>query len=197
MKWNREHRSIVNARIKEIKKNNPEKYKAINKAWAAKNADHLKEYHKEYRAAHPEKTRKWHENYVATPRGKEVRAKLSKENYTRLRKAVLAAYSGASPRCECCGEHREEFLTIDHINGGGAKQRREGKRGIAFYVWLIKSNFPDGFRVLCMNCNFSLGMRGYCPHQRERESYTTVSSSTVTNIDKDIQMTYTATSEEN
>lgn len=30
--------------------------------------------------------------------------------------------------------------------------------------WLIHNRFPEGFRVLCFNCNNSLGMHGYCPH---------------------------------
>jgi hypothetical protein len=32
---------------------------------------------------------------------------------------------------------------------------------------LIKNNFPDGFQVLCHNCNMSIGLYGYCPHQTE------------------------------
>lgn len=46
-------------------------------------------------------------------------------------------------------------LSIDHINGGGCKHRRElGKKSIHFYRWLIRNNFPAGFTVLCMNCQF-------------------------------------------
>lgn len=41
-------------------------------------------------------------------------------------------------------------------------------RGWVITLWLKKNNYPPGFRVLCMNCNFSLGMRGYCPHQKEK-----------------------------
>ena len=195
MKWNRAHQSIVNARIKDIKARNPEKYAAIDKAYRVKNAARIKKYRDDYRIAHPEKELEWKERYMTSAKGKATKKRTSHEQYARLRKAILAAYSNSSPRCACCGETREEFLTIDHVNGDGAKQRREGKRGIAFYLWLVKSDFPEGFRVLCMNCNFSLGMRGYCPHQHERDAYTTVSSPTVTNIDP--LETYTATSKEN
>lgn len=34
-----------------------------------------------------------------------------------------------------------------------------------FYGWLIREEFPEGYRVLCLNCNFSHGVFGYCPHQ--------------------------------
>jgi len=37
-----------------------------------------------------------------------------------------------------------------------------------FYRWLKQNNFPEGFRVLCINCNFSLGIYGYCPHEKQK-----------------------------
>ena len=71
-------------------------------------------------------------------------------------------------KCECCGESNTLFLTIDHIDGGGSKHRREIKTsgGIGFYRWLIKNNFPEGFRVLCFNCNCGRSRNGgTCPHE--------------------------------
>jgi len=61
----------------------------------------------------------------------------------------------------------DEFLTIDHINGGGNKQKQEiGGAGIKLYLWMKRNNYPSGFQVLCMNCNFAKGKYGICPHQR-------------------------------
>ena len=80
------------------------------------------------------------------------------------RMIVLKHYSGETPRCQCCGETIYEFLTIDHIEGGGTKHRNTG--GAHDIVkWLIKNNFPEGFRVLCFNCNCSR-RGGECPHKR-------------------------------
>lgn len=72
-------------------------------------------------------------------------------------------------RCECCGEERSEFLTIDHVKGGGSKRRRDlGRKGTTYYYLMMKEGIKEGeYRCLCMNCNFSLGIRGYCPHERE------------------------------
>jgi hypothetical protein len=80
---------------------------------------------------------------------------------------VLEHYSGTPPHCQCpgCTETHLEFLSIDHINGGGRKHRLSIGGGI--YAWLRKNNYPDGFRVLCHNCNQSRGAYGYCPHERE------------------------------
>ncbi len=66
-------------------------------------------------------------------------------------------------------ENRLEFLCIDHTNGDGAAHRKiTGGAGQRTYLWLRKNGFPEGFRVLCYNCNQALGGFGYCPHQVER-----------------------------
>jgi hypothetical protein len=68
--------------------------------------------------------------------------------------------------CECCGENDKDVLTMDHIEGGGTKHREEENIG-DLYQWIKNNNYPDGFRILCRNCNQSLGHRGYCPHVEE------------------------------
>ena len=83
----------------------------------------------------------------------------------KLRAEILAAYGN---ECACCGETRKEFLTIDHIEGGGNKHRDTIKRyGTAFYQWLRKFGYPPGYRILCYNCNCARGRVGYCPHELE------------------------------
>ena len=91
-----------------------------------------------------------------------VRRVFAKDKRRHLRMEVLLSYGG---ECLCCGEHRYEFLGMDHIDGNGAQHRRdEGLHGgTEFYMWLKKNDYPEGFRVLCHNCNFSRGHLGYCP----------------------------------
>lgn len=79
----------------------------------------------------------------------------------RRRDAVLKVYGGY---CQCCGETQYEFLAIDHIEGGGMNHRR-ALRSQNIYPWLIKNNYPEGFQVLCHNCNLAKGFYGACPHQ--------------------------------
>lgn len=87
----------------------------------------------------------------------------------RLRKVCLEYYSSNKMSCACCGERIFEFLTLDHISGGGRKHREEVGKGLKFYSWLIKNDFPEGFRVLCYNCNCAMGHHGgVCPHELER-----------------------------
>lgn len=89
----------------------------------------------------------------------------------KLRRNVIGYYSRYTYKCVCCLDAHLEFLTIDHINGDGSKHRKEiGSRGgHGFYTWLKKNNYPQGYRVLCMNCNHSLGVWGYCPHYGKPE----------------------------
>lgn len=82
--------------------------------------------------------------------------------HRELRERAFAGYGG---KCECCGEDNFEFLAIDHRNGGGRKERKTmSTYQIARKV--IKLGFPKEYRVLCHNCNSSLGWYGYCPHQK-------------------------------
>lgn len=83
----------------------------------------------------------------------------------KLRLKVLNHYGH---KCACCGEARYEFLAIDHVEGGGLRHLRQIK-GTAKSLagWLVKHNFPPGFRLLCHNCNFARGHYGYCPHDGE------------------------------
>lgn len=84
-----------------------------------------------------------------------------KREAKELKDKIVAHYGG---RCDCCGENRREFLAIDHMHGGGARHRSSFGGAAAFYRWLGK-HFPEGYRILCHNCNQSLGIYGYCPHQ--------------------------------
>ena len=77
----------------------------------------------------------------------------------RLREEVLRHYGG---KCACCGEKTYEFLAIDHIKGGGKKHRDSIRVQLPW--WLKKNGYPEGFRVLCHNCNMAMGRYGYCPH---------------------------------
>lgn len=78
----------------------------------------------------------------------------------RLKLEVFNAYGG--PQCNCCGETLLSGLSIDHIAGDGALHRRQIKN---LYAWLKNNNWPSGFQVLCMTCNFSKRTHTVCEHQ--------------------------------
>lgn len=88
--------------------------------------------------------------------------------YRRLKIEALEAYGGAA--CVCCAETHLEFLGLDHVDGGGNKDRQESGGGQHFYRRLKNEGWPSGFRVLCHNCNQSIGAYGYCPHHTPAEA---------------------------
>ena len=84
----------------------------------------------------------------------------------------MAAYGS---QCVCCGEDNLDFLTIDHVNGDGAADRRDRKHqggGATFYAWLKARGFPDKnlYQVLCFNCNCAKGTKNACPCRKYRFS---------------------------
>ena len=92
----------------------------------------------------------------------------------KIKLEVLSHYGGSF--CSCCGESHLEFLSIDHIEGGGKKhQQSRVNTGQTrwLYQWLRKNGFPPGYRVLCFNCNCARGFLGYCPHELERKQNAT------------------------
>ena len=71
----------------------------------------------------------------------------------RVKKAVFEAYGGF--KCAGCGELDQLVLTLDHINQDGANHKMAcGKRyaGHHLYRKLLADGLPDGYRVLCANC---------------------------------------------
>lgn len=102
-------------------------------------------------------------------RCKKCHSNIGKAANKKLRLQVLEYYSDGILCCACCGEAHIEFMTLDHINGDGKEHRAKVGHGPAMYRWIIANDYPPMFEVLCHNCNWSKGIRGYCPHERERE----------------------------
>jgi len=120
----------------------------------------------------PEDYKRWYE------RNRERKIAQVKANYQKQTREEHNAYMRGyykkcrekcfdhyGRQCACCGETELLFLTFDHINGGGNKHNRK-----VGYIprWLVWKGFPDGFQVLCMNCNLGRSINGgVCPHQEK------------------------------
>lgn len=88
-------------------------------------------------------------------------ARKARGDFRQLREEVIREYGG---ECSCCGEALYEFLAIDHIGNWGHLEGRKG--GHPLYKRLKTQGFPkDLYRLLCHNCNQSIGIYGYCPHR--------------------------------
>lgn len=112
--------------------------------------------------------RKWRAN--RTPKQRSKQRKSDRDRRTTEKYDVLFHYTqvfdSAATKPHCNDPYHKHFpndffftdiriLTIDHINGGGAKHRKQlGNSASRFYRWLIKHNYPEGYQVLCMNCEW-------------------------------------------
>jgi hypothetical protein len=117
----------------------------------------------------PSNTKEYSRLYMKQKRAEKSDAPYQRDYRKRVRAEVIKHYGD---KCECCEETELLFLTIDHINGDGAEHRRQnsyngdGRSGWSIYYWLRKNNYPEGFRVLCWNCNCSRQHNsGVCPHK--------------------------------
>jgi hypothetical protein len=81
--------------------------------------------------------------------------------YLRLRARIFEMYGGA---CQCCGEDRSPFLTLDHIDGGGHRHRRQKGGPERSYKDALAEYRPDLYQVLCANCNQATSYGRECPH---------------------------------
>lgn len=122
--------------------------------------DKQKQYlaQKEWIQAHPERSREY-----------------SRQTRLKWKIECFIAYGGLHCACPSgqCRETELKFLTLDHIDGNGAKHRAELFGGTRqpprfnIYLWLKKQGYPLGYRVLCYNCNCAMGHnKGVCPHER-------------------------------
>ena len=72
--------------------------------------------------------------------------------YQKKKLGILLHYSNGSMKCAFCGFDDIRALSIDHIDGGGAPHRR--MTGNDVYGWLKRNGFPEGYQVLCANCQW-------------------------------------------
>ena len=164
-KLNREKRNLAS------KKNylkNKEGVLAYQKSYRDKNPEEYKkkqrEYQKKYRVNNPDVIKAtWNRSYK---KNKEKIILRAKKAYKQRRLTVLNYYSKGKLECNCCGEKMYKFLAIDHIDNryGTGKEHRK-RSGPALQDWIIKNNFPEGFQILCHNCNVAKGHDGICPHK--------------------------------
>jgi len=126
--------------------------------WAKRSKDYIRQTRREYHEANREKIIARVNEWVKENPDKRRKNRLA--YYYRIQDEAIRAYGGY--RCKWCGIDEPLTLTLDHINNDGAAHRKEiGTTGGAkLYVWLKRNNYPRGFQVLCMNCNYAKQRNG-------------------------------------
>ena len=150
--WREQNREKFNATSRASYAKNPERYKANTRRYWQKHKEERNAYAREY----------WRANSVR-------RNQLSKKYRAERKQQVFEHYGNI---CNCCGETKTEFFTIDHINNDGAEHRRQNQkiRQGGIYIDIVRNDYPDTYQILCYNCNCAKG-RHYsydCPHKDSR-----------------------------
>jgi len=162
-RWSKLHPKEVRAKLYKWRKNNREKLNTYNREWENKNKEKRTADLRKWRNEHPEIVKEWRRNSYWKHRDSIL--KQLREKNSELRHIVISAYGG---RCTCpkCPETNSKFLTVEHVGGWGAADRKEnGHQTIRLYKRLIKLGFPKTFTVKCWNCNSGAHMNGgICPH---------------------------------
>lgn len=152
-KWRLEHHEESKQQSRKHYQNNREKEIARNKKYRLENPEKFREQAKKYRIKNQDHYNELRRDYIKKNKEK---ANLWNRNARRQRKVdVIFHYSNGKNECLYCKKKGVEFLTIDHIDGGGNEHRRREKidGGSDIAAWLKRNHYPEGFQILCFNCN--------------------------------------------
>lgn len=84
----------------------------------------------------------------------ENQKKRNRVNRPIQKEEVIRYYSNDTMKCANCPANDMRVLSIDHIEGNGSTRRGVEGSGSELYRWLARNNYPEGYQVLCMNCQF-------------------------------------------
>jgi hypothetical protein len=146
------------------------------KEWSASHKEHLKEYHQSYFQEHKDEVMSQQAEYrhknretvnaKARQRARQPDRRHHKNEHLKASRISLREESWQiyGARCRCCGEDEKRFLTLHHINGGGASERK--RRGALTVLRdAVKNPNKTKYEVLCFNCHLGAHANGgVCPH---------------------------------
>lgn len=86
-------------------------------------------------------------------KNEEYQKIIHKEYFRKTRNAVIEILGG---KCIKCGFSDKRALQIDHINGGGSKERKERNFKKEFNRYVLNSFLKEEnkYQLLCANCNW-------------------------------------------
>ena len=111
-----------------------------------KNREEILQKHREYYYANRETILRQQQVYRQEQRD---RIRVYSREYARRRWQKAMAFLG--DKCVGCGFEDERALQIDHVRGGGLKERRALGSSGAVYRRVLK--YPEDYQLLCANCN--------------------------------------------
>jgi len=97
--------------------------------------------------------RLYKKEYNRNPKNKALKNLSARKALMINRISIIKHYSHGKFECSRCKIRDFRVLDLDHLNGGGSKERKNSDPS-KFYRKLTKDGLPSGFQVLCRNCNW-------------------------------------------
>jgi len=99
---------------------------------------------------------------------------INKKNVSKNRYFKEESIKLLGGKCALCGLENVRFLTIDHIDGSGAVERKSGISGQKLQRLIVNGKYPwnkvKNLRVLCYNCNCSISRKHFFLSYEEQTS---------------------------
>lgn len=80
----------------------------------------------------------------------ESKSKYDKKIWANLRNALLEKFGN---KCVKCDFLDQRALHIDHVKGGGAKDKKRFSCSRKYYTYLLNEGSKYDYQILCANCN--------------------------------------------
>jgi len=125
--------------------------------WRQEHKDEIRKYNRKYRETHKEqikKYQKYHKEYwrkYYREHREQIKERMEKYN-KEIRMKVIELLGG---KCIKCGFNDWRALQIDHVHGGGCKERKTIRDTHTYYYHVIKEvqSGNKDYQLLCANCN--------------------------------------------
>lgn len=160
------HREQIRVRAAQARLANRDNIRESNKRYREQHKEQVRAKDARYRTAHREQAIQYSKEYYAANRD-QVRTQIQeweKRNAGKRRPQIAAhhrrqreelrdsLFALLGRTCGRCGFSDERALCIDHINGGGSKERKEAKSVEVYYRAILASGGKE-YQILCCNCN--------------------------------------------
>lgn len=100
------------------------------------------------------------ERFIKYAREYRIRTNYSVRRHQKLKLKALEVVGCGKIKCSRCGTSDIRILEINHINGGGNKERRSKVSSYYWYTSIIKGERKiDDLNILCKICNLLYFLR--------------------------------------
>jgi hypothetical protein len=122
-----------------------------NSRWRKNNPEKKREADRKHYQRTREKQLEYKKNYYAKNREEKLQ-RASINSAKRRAKQRQAIFDLLGRKCVRCGFDDVRALQVDHINGGGTKERTSLASPHSVYKKVLACG-GEGYQILCANCN--------------------------------------------